>query len=190
MTLKVVLFAILGIAAFGFFVSYKPSQNYKLNNALILPQATPVPQTSEVRSLEGTMRLIMTRKENPDGTSNYSFTISDKSDKKSLIFEKTTGKGEEMALPQNSWSPNDKHIFIEDRKGTFVDYLLFKANGEFFANGEKYLNVTGLFNQKVKNYNLKAITGWDDPLLMHVVTINGPLFWFDITTQSFIQLAR
>lgn len=189
MTLKVILFAVLGIAAFGFLISYKPSLDYK-SNALISPQASAVPETSEVRSLEGTLKLVMTRKENSDETATYSFTTSDASNKKTLIFGKTVGKGEMMLPAHNSWSPNDKYVFIEDIKGSLVDYLLFKANGESFASGEKYLNVTALFNQKVKNYNLKAITGWDDPVLMHVITVNGPLFWFDVTTQSFIQLAR
>lgn len=186
MAIKIVVFAVLGILISGLLFSNKPQQK----NELVAPQeATQLPQTSEVRSLEGTLKLLMTKKEE-SGNTVYSFLVSDESGKTTPIFEKTVGRGETLNLPQNSWSPNNKHVFIEDEKGSLVNYLLFKSNGESFANGEKYLNVTNLFNLKVKNYNLKAVTGWDDPVLMSVFTVKGPKFWFDVTTTSFIQLAR
>jgi len=155
-----------------------------------LASASPIVQNSEVRSSEGDKKLKMSAKENLDGTISYSFSVPDSLGKSQLIFAKTVGKGASMALPQNSWSPNSKYFFIEDREAGGVDYLVFKVNGEPFLSGEKYLNVTFLFAEKVKNYNLKAITGWDDPVLVHVLTVKGPPFWFEITSQSFIQLVR
>lgn len=151
--------------------------------------ASSIEQNSEVRSLDGDKKLVMTLKENADSGVQYSFSIPT-SGKDLIIFTKTLGKGETMALHHNSWSPNNKYVLIEDRFGTSFDYLVFKTNGEDFANGQKYLNATALFNEKVKNYKLEAITGWDDPVLLHVLTSKGPPFWFDLTTQSFIQLAR
>lgn len=187
MTIKVVVFAVLGIFAFGLLVTSKPPSG----KDLVAPQeAALLPETSEVRSLEGTFKLLMTKKENEAGSTTYSFLVSDLSGKTTEIFEKIVGKGEAMNLPQNSWSPNNKYVFIEDRKGSLTEYLVFKTSGEPFENGQKYLNATALFNQKVKNYNLKAMTGWADPLLVSVLTVKGPPFWFDVTTQSFIQLVR
>lgn len=178
---------VLGILTVGFLFSNKSGENDKLISPKV--QAS-TPKASEVRSLEGTMKLLMTSKENPDKTLTYFFTVSDPSGKTTPIFSKTATSGEAMALSHNSWSPNNKYLFIEDRFSTFTDYLVFKVNGEPFTNGEKYLNATNLFKEKVKNYNLKAITGWDDPVLVHVQTVKGPPFWFDLTTQSFIQLVR
>ena len=154
------------------------------------PTSTPIVQNSEVRSLEGDNKLNMTTNINANGTVQYNFSVTDSSGKIMQLFTKTVGKGEEMIPAHNSWSPNNKYVFIENRKGSAVDYLLFKTSGEPFVNSQSYLNVTALFNEKVKNYELKAITGWDDPVLMHVLTYNGPPFWFDLTTQSFIQLVR
>lgn len=187
MAIKIVVFAVLGIIISGLLFSNKPQQK----NELVVPQeAAALPQTSEVRSLEGTLKLLMTKKDSENGNTVYSFLVSDESGKTTPIFEKTVGRGETLTLPQNSWSPNNKYVFIENKRGSLINYLLFKSNSESFANGEKYLNVTNLFNLKVKNYNLKAITGWDDPVLMSVLTVKGPKFWFDVTTQSFIQLVR
>ncbi len=174
-----------GVAALRFQNSPSKSLETPISSA-----ASPIIQNSEVRSLEGDKKLQMSAKENLDGTIKYSFSIPDSSGKNLVLFVKTVGKGASMALPQNSWSPNSKYVFIEDRNVGFIDYLVFKTNGEPFLNGEKYLNVTTLFNAKVKDYNLKVITGWDDPLLLRVLTVKGPPFWFEIPSQSFIQLAR
>lgn len=187
MAIKIVIFAILGILISGLLFSNK---SQKKNEPVVPQEAVQLQQTSEVGSIEGTMKLVMAKKENNDKTVLYSFAISDQSRKTTPIFSKTVGTGETFALPQNSWSPNSKYVFLEDRLGSMVDYLVFKTNGEPFTDGQKYLNATSLFNQKVKNYNLKSITGWDDPVLMHVLTFKGPPFWFDLTTQSFIQLVR
>ncbi len=154
-----------------------------------VPSASPSIQRNETRSLEGDKKLIMTTKQNADGKIQYTFLIPN-SGNELVIFTKVADRGETINLPQNSWSPSSKYVFLEDRRGSMVDYLVFKTNGEPFADGQKYLNATALFNAKVKDYNLKAITGWDDPVLMHVLTFNGPPFWFDLTTQSFIQLVR
>lgn len=187
MAIKIVVFAVLGIIISGLIFSNKSQKK----NELVVPQeAAQLPQTSEVRSLEGTLKLLMIKKDNENGNTLHSFLVSDESGKTTSIFEKTVGRGEIMSLHHNSWSPNNKYVIIEDKRGSLTDYLVFKTNGEPFTNGQKYLNATALFNEKVKNYNLKAITGWDDPVLMSVLTVKGPKFWFDVTTQSFIQLAR
>lgn len=186
MAIKVVVFAVLGILISGLLFSNKPKQA----NNLVSPQEASSPALSEVRSLEGTLRLIMKENKNEDRTTTYTFTVSDALGKTTEIFSKTVGTGEVMSLHHNSWSPNNKYLLIEDKKGTLIDYLVFKTSGEPFENGQKYLNATALFNQKVKNYNLKAMTGWADPLLVSVLTVKGPPFWFDVTTQSFIQLVR
>lgn len=155
-----------------------------------IPKASNVSQSRQVDSPDGSMMLIMKRDKDSNGASVYSFTVKDGSGRELPIFEKTVKFGETMDLPQNSWSPNNKYLFIKDNNGYKTDYLVFKADGGSFPAGEKYLNATALFDQKVKNYNLKSMTGWDDPVLISVRTVDGPHFWFDLTTQSFIQLVK
>lgn len=185
---KLILLLIVLIVLAFLMIGFRNNASTSLVTAL--PSATPITQSSEVRSLEGDNKLNMTTRLNTNGTTQYKFLVTDSSGKTTQLFTKTVAKGEEMVIAHNSWSPNNKYVFIEDRRGSVIDYLLFKANGELFTNNQSYLNVTALFNEKVKNYNLKAVTGWDDPVLMHVQTYNGPPFWFDLITQSFIQLAR
>lgn len=180
-----ILVLLLGLAFF--LVKYQTGTPKVLETPI--PSSQSSTEKSEVKSADGSIKLSMTVKKQ-DTASVYSFSVIDQTGMVTPLFEKKATLGETMSLPLNAWSPNNKHLFIEDHIGSRIDYLVFNANAALFPNGDKYLNATDLFNQKVKNYNLKAITGWDDPVLMSVRTINGPHFWFDITTQSFIQLFR
>lgn len=188
MVVKNILIILAFLAVIAMLFGYRA--NFSKSVEIPLPSATPVPKQSFVTSSNGDMRLIMIAKPSSSSATLYSFSIADQSGKTSVFFSKMGVRGESMSLPQNSWSPSGKYIFIEDKNGYLTDYLVFKANGESFSTGEKYLNATTLFNQKVKNYNLKTITGWDDPVLMSVRTVDGPHFWFDVTSRSFIQLVR
>lgn len=161
-----------------------------IETPIVQSQTQTTTENREVGSADGSMKLKMFITKSSSGSATYSFSTTNQTGKTLPFFEKTTKFEETMSLPANSWSPNNKYFFIEDKNGYLTDYLVFKASGESFMAEEKYLNATVLFNQKVKDYNLKSITGWDDPVLMSVRTVNGPHFWFDITTQSFIQLAR
>lgn len=188
MVIKKILIILLFLIGVSFLIG-----KYEAGSKKALETPIPSPQTSEsttsVPSADGIMNLKMT-KNILNGSVVYSFIALDNTGKKSFLYQKKATLGESMALPANSWSPNDKYLFIDDKNGYLTDYLVFKANGEPFANGAQYLNATLLFNQKVKNYNLKTMTGWDDPVLISVRTVDGPHFWFDITNQSFIQLVR
>ena len=155
-----------------------------------LSSPTPTPyQSSEVPSPDGSKKVILKSYALNNGSTVYSVYTSDGNGlNKSLIFSKTISKGS-IFLPGNSWSPDNKYLFIEDREGA-DNYLVFKSSGLAFADGEKYLNATSLFDTKVKNFTLKSMTGWDDPVLMSVWTTNGTHFWFAVETQNFIQLVR
>ncbi len=155
-----------------------------------VPSSSPSPnRQTTVNSADGTMTVIMKYVLNLNGSSIYSFYIQDNSKKtQKLIFSKTKTAGS-MSLPANSWSPDNKTIFIQDSEGGVDSFLVLKASGEEFSTG-KYLDVVTLYNKSKNAYNFRDLTGWDDPVLLHVRTVGGPNFWFDITSQSFLQLAR
>ena len=169
-------------------LSYRSGPSSQKSYQNPLSKLPPESQETVVDSPDGTIKLVMTKKKNQNGALIYSFSTKEESGKSLKIFEKTATFGEEMSLPQNSFSPDNKYLFIKDTNGYKTDYLVFRVNGEPFSTGEEFINATELFDQKVKGYNLKSLTGWDDPVLMNILTVNGPRFWFDITTRSFIQL--
>ncbi len=190
-----VLFVILVIAVVWLVSGYKKTNFIPQNpSILIKPVATPtVNPDREVHSPDGKMKIVMKISNQSDGSKLYSFYVSALSgENQKLLFSKTVENGS-MTLPLNSFSPDDKYVFLREDDSNSFTFLVFKANGDSFSDGQNYLDVATLFIQKKVQYVFKDVTGWDDPTLLHVTTstgnTKGPSFWFDIDSRSFIQLA-
>ncbi|OGM56819.1 hypothetical protein A3A50_03820 [Candidatus Woesebacteria bacterium RIFCSPLOWO2_01_FULL_38_20] len=140
--------------------------------------------------------------ESPDGKD--SLTIQEKIDKESikytittslgLIFTKTVSKSDNLSLPFNSWSPDNKYVFIKEVSNGISNFYVLSSSNKPFPNNVKYLNVTESFANKIPDFKLQDITGWAAPTLLIVNSdknneSQGPSFWFDITSQNFIQLS-
>lgn len=151
-----------------------------------------ISQKSEIHSSDGTMNLIMQTETKKDQPKNYSFFVADISGKnKRLLFTKTVSLGE-ISAPLNSWSPDNKYLYLEEKKPGPVDVLVFKASGESFLNGEQYLDVGQLLAKSKAEYHLNHVTGWVSPTLVQVNTIKddltkGPSYWFDVESHAFWQ---
>lgn len=148
----------------------------------------------EIHSPDGKNKIIMNRKDNPDGTTAYSFTTSDiNGDNSKEIFSKTLSTNQSMDIPYNSWSPNNKYVFLKEENSGFKNFYVFNADGTPFSNGA-YINVVPTFIAKDTGTVLADVTGWDSNTLLHVKSnendgTRGPTFWFEIPSQAIIRLA-
>ena len=148
----------------------------------------------EVHSGDGVMSLVMTRQKQVDGSSNYSFKVvlrGDKSERK--ILETSLTQGEEMEVPENTWSPDNKQVFLLEKGVGVTKYFVYKADGSKYKNGAEFLEVSELWEKNKNKYALVGITGWEGNDLLRVITQKengekGPSFWFVISSRSFIQL--
>lgn len=176
------------------FINYKSllglvQKNY---SPPVLVQSTPTPvgTDKEVHSPDGTMKVIMRSKKDQSGLTTYSFFIADiLGQNEKYLFTRTVSQGQSMVIPENSWSPDNNYLFLRENKPSSFDILVFKSSGESFSDGKKYIDVLSLFDNNKIKYNIKDITGWDSPTLLHVKTEKNP-YWFDITTNSFMQLVQ
>ncbi len=186
-------FVLVFIGVFLLF-PFQKSKNTAQNTLLNKPEVSASqPQESEVYSSDGKVKLLM-RVEEKNQVKTYSFFTIDTANKnRKTLFTKTVSSGGEMLLPHNSWSPDNKYLFlIENEEGSF-NVLVFKASGEVFQNGQQYLDLRALFKSKA-GYLINNATGWASPTLIYVMTISdkstkGPTFWFDLSSHTFIQLA-
>ena len=125
----------------------------------------------------------------------YSFSVSETSeDKKTPIFSRTVLPGTVMEMSPNAWSPDNKYFFITERSVNSINYLVFKASGEYFSDDEQYIEVVPAFDARNTGQTLSEITGWDSEALLHVYSVKddgsrGPSFWFEIPSHAVIQLA-
>jgi hypothetical protein len=151
-------------------------------------------ESEEVHSGDGAKTLI--KKTAVQGTDIvYTFTVAnlenqDRDEK--IIFSTALKQNEVITIPSNSWTPDNKYIFLQktDYIVGYKNFLVFKASGEKFANEEQYLDVGKNFQEKKINYLLKDATGWASPIYLNITTVDqnnkkGPSYWFDIQSQNF-----
>ncbi len=152
------------------------------------PTAFVITSRTQVSSPDGTKSIIMQKDIKPGSPTLYSFYVKREEQDGVLIFSKSRNAGN-MSVPSNSWSPDNKHLFIIENDGVLDNYLIFKSTGEAFIDGEAYIDFRSHYSQKMKEYSLKDVTGWDAPDLLHVRT-SGPPYWFELGSNAFYRLVQ
>lgn len=192
---KTLLLFIVLVGIIFFVTGYQKMTNISQNNFLN-PTKTPTPiQKSEVHSSNGTMKLIMQKQTNKDASDNYSFFIADISGKNErLLFTKNLAPEGEMILPPNSFSPDNKYLYLEENGPASLGVLVFKTTGLPFSEGEQYLDMAELLTKSKTGYSISHVTGWASPILIEINTMKdfstkGPSFWFVVDSRAFLQLA-
>lgn len=153
---------------------------------------TPRLQTNEVHASDGTMNLTVLSSLAQGGTVETLYASEISGANKRQIFQKTYPKGG-IVLPPNSWSPDNNSVFVEEKIGATSTFLVMKASGEPFADGQRFIDVGALFREKLKDLKLQTITGWAAPTLLVVMTTKedgskGGMYWFDVDSRSFLLL--
>ena len=75
------------------------------------------------------MKLTMKVENKQDNSKNYSFSVSDSTGKNEHpIFTKSVESTETMQLPDNSWSPDNRYVFIVDSINNTADAFVFQLS--------------------------------------------------------------
>lgn len=166
--------------------SSSPSINFK-------PISVSASQDVSVDSLDGSETITLKTIEN-NNLETYSFYTSNKNNEvKKIIFSKAVGSTEKLLLPDNAWDPNGRYFFITDQTASTNNYYVIPSFGSLSDNSQS-VNVSDLFFKKYPNYGSIEATGWGgyDLLIINAKNTDGskgPSFWFEVPSQSFIQLA-
>ena len=191
MALLVVMLLAGGLVVIFYPKTLPPAVNNQLKTNIFRP-ASPspaLPVVSEVHSGDGTMTLIRKIESPADQSPTYSFTVANLAgvDKKEhLIFSQSVMPGADISIPANTWSPDNKYLFLQTKDvAGHLNYLAFKASGEPFAQDVPYLDVGAFFAQKLPKYSLLEATGWASPIFINVKTNEGPAYWFDVQARAF-----
>lgn len=126
----------------------------------------------------------------------YTLSISDMDGgNKRQLYVTTALPGQTIGLPYNTWTPDDKHIFLEVSKaGQPPTYWIFQTNGAAFSDGQQYLDVGQFWTDRKVPFTIRTATGWASETLLIIYTYKddgskGPAYWFDLPSKTFIQLA-
>jgi hypothetical protein len=144
-------------------------------------------QLTEVDSPDGKQTLIMKEHWNGNSGTTYALFISSKTEPgEKQIFSKTVGPSEKLLIPYNTWSPDYKYVFLKEDGVHGSSYSVIRDFQE--------VNINQLFAKKYNQYKITDVTGWAAPTLVIINTNKvdgtvGPSFWFDVSSDSFIQLS-
>lgn len=136
--------------------------------------------------------------DSPDGsktlTLDDSLSILSKPDgQKIRIYKKEEIGYRKLEIPFNTWSPDNIYVFLKERTPAIDNYLVFQSSGNMFSNNLPYISIQELFQKNLPNYSIEDVTGWAAPNLLIVNAKSNESgqkvsFWFDVSSQSFIQL--
>ncbi len=166
--------------------SYVFIQKSSANNALtsnkqtvpILVEAQSPNENASVNSPDGKVTLTMKKITNKNSVTFSFFTDN-------LIYSKVATGNDNFSVPFNTWSPDNKYVFIKEDLENEANYLVFPGE----------INVTNLFKEKLPDSKLGEVTGWAAPNLLIVNTnmVDGKIgasYWFDINTKNFTRLSN
>jgi hypothetical protein len=152
-----------------------------------------VPQEISVVSPDGKWALKMSEEKGENDTTYIFWILNLVKSSQKEIFRKTVPSGSALTIPQNTFSPDDKYVFIKENSAGDVHYLVLSASGAPLAKGIPTMEISGLFAAKYPDYKITDVTGWGGQSLIVINTDKndggqGPSFWFDVGSGSFIQL--
>lgn len=155
------------------------------------PTIAPTEKTT-MDSPDGSKTLVL-KKQQTSSMAKYSFYTSTKDAVLDNSFGTELANVQNLSIPYNTWSPDNKYIFLTESTPTLNNYYVFLASGDLIVENNEYVNIQELFSQKLPNYKITDVTGWAAPTLLVVNTVanesgNNISFWFDVESQSFIQL--
>lgn len=149
--------------------------------------------TSQI-SPDGSHNLIMIVTNNYNMTKTYIFTSSETADnEKKQILKINLTAADDMNIPFNTWSPDNKYVFIEHNTASGSSALVMKKDGNTFTDDGQYLDVKKIFSASNKEFVYQKATGWASETLLIVNSIRldgskGPSFWFEVPSKQIIQL--
>jgi hypothetical protein len=153
-----------------------------------------VPLEVSVGSPDGKWSLKM-REEKGKETATYIFWVINLADSsQEEVLRKTVPLATSISVPLNTFSPDDKYIFLKETDPNGNHYLVMTTSGKPLADGVLVAEISGLFEAKYPEYVISDVTGWGG---VGVIVVNtdkreggiGPSFWFEVPSRSFIGLS-
>ena len=162
------------------------------------PTETPTPteifvpseKTDSQISPDGTKTVTVKTEKNRDKTQTVTVSTNDN---ESAFFTKIIQADESIILPFNTWDPQDKYFFLQEKGPNGQTIMVFKGNGEAFADGSPYLNLSDAYTAKTAG-NPYEVTGWAG---YNVIVLNttlddgsqGQSYWYEVPSGAIIPLS-
>lgn len=192
-----VLFIVVGIGVIGIIALKSRDQKPKnLPELLAAPVSSPTSSTSNVTKVgspDGQKTLEMTEKKEGEQIT-YTVSVSGVNGVSNVVFNKTYDAGWSVSIPYNTFSPDNKYLFLKVSGPSTTGYVVVNSTGSAINQSNQTVEIMSQFGAKEPNYKITDVTGWAAPTLIVINTDKsdgsiGPSFWFDLSDLSFISLS-
>jgi hypothetical protein len=193
---KTLIFLISTLVVTGFVYAYGVSQKPDIPAYISLASvpATPLPETEVIIPSPDGKNTLTVKEKQVEGGVVKTFSITDVADGSSHeIFSKTVDAETSLTVPQNTFSPDNKYIFLKEENDIQVRFFSLPTNPNLEKeNKETYF--TDFFQEQYPEFKIQDVTGWGG---MTLIVINTKLsedskitsFWYDVASGSFIRLS-
>lgn len=206
-TLGILIFGSLVGFAFALYSGHRP----QLPTAIYLPSMqskadmlstlspTPThpptkPQVTSQVSPDGTKLLTLAVITNQNNSKTYTFVTSNADGKNQNTTYTTISSKDSWSIPFNTWSPDNKYLFITHITSSGSEGLVLRTDGKLITETESNLNTRKIFTDKNTGNTYEETTGWASETLLIINTkladgSKGPSYWLEIPSKGIIQLS-
>ena len=193
-----------GIGLFlAFYTTHRPQLPTKIslpviqtheNPTPILTPLIPQPQVISQISPDGAKQLTMTVTTSKDLTKTYTFVTSDADGSNQQTIYTSPDTTDSLSIPFNTWSPDDKYLFLTYTASSSAEALVMRADGKPLTDTEPTFNAKTIFDAKNTGNTYQETTGWASETLLIINTTvsdgsKGPSYWLEIPSLAIIQLS-
>jgi hypothetical protein len=171
-------------------VTQEPTQTPLTLPAVVATDPVQTSSTSQISS-DGTQTVSIQTVQSKLGTQTDNIMTVGSSQP---VYSKTLAAGEALSIPYNTWSPDNTYFFLLDNTGSTQKVMVFRGNGQPFANGQSYLDLTQAYTNYGSSDTFDQATGWAADNLIIINTTapdgsQGTSYWFGVPDGSITPLA-
>jgi hypothetical protein len=164
----------------------------------LIPSPTinlPKPKITSQISPDGTKLLTIKQTTNQDTTKTYTITTSDvDGNNQQTIYTASASAKDYMNIPFNTWSPDDKYVFINRTDTVGARAIIMRADGTPLTTNNQTFDAKTLFDARNTNSNYQEATGWASETLVIINTIKqngekGSSYWLEVPSGAIIPLS-
>jgi hypothetical protein len=184
----IIVLAVIGSLIYWFFQPQPPA----------IKMVTEPSSSPEIvltgQSSDGDIALTLTQQP-ATGAITWILAAAKTTETAKTIWWLTLPADAQISIPLNAVSPDNKYLFLKQKQPGKTGYLALTVNGTPLTKDSQAVDFGELFAQKYPDYQITEVTGWGG---LNLIVFNtdivagggtGPSFWFDIASQSFIQLS-
>lgn len=154
----------------------------------------PKPQISSQISPDGEEKITLTVTKNNDLSKTYTFVTSKADDTDPHTVYTATYNNDSMSIPFNTWSPDNKYVFINLNKSENSDAIVMRADGDPITSTEATISAALTFKARNIPNLYEETTGWASDILLIVNTKKPDTgekrsYWLEIPSKAIIPLS-